>query len=158
MTAERLITPAVEDLVKGFADLVPGVLARHAGHQEFVVRGVVVADGGDHCEDDRVLIEGAAGSRAADSTAAAGAGVLGDCLGASRWAVREEAADFLRHPLLEVDVLVGSPLAGTFPLACSDVRVGQALFLGEFQRGLLDEHPLPFVPLPGAAPADHDRG
>ena len=77
-----VLRPADEDAVDVGADAIAGNVAGHAGHQQGVVVGVLVADRGHHGQGDRLLIESASGRGTAYPAAAPQSGVAGDRLGA----------------------------------------------------------------------------
>lgn len=54
-------------------------------------------------------------------------------------------------------LFAGPSLGGALPLGGSSVGIGQAFDLGSLQCRLLDEQPLPLVPVTRGAPADDDR-
>src|SRR5258706_9257489 len=138
-------------------DLSAGLGAGNAGHEQRVVAGVVVAYRGDDGVGDRVGVEGAGGGGAPDPAAAAGGGVAGDRGGAGGRAAREQPGDLRRQLGLELHVGVGAALAVTLAAPGAGGFVGQALPLGLFEGGVLDEKALPFVAFAGAAEA-HDHG
>jgi hypothetical protein len=75
-------TPYIEHLVDGRPYSSAGLDARHAGHKQLVVLGVLMPYRRDYSENDCVVIERMAGGRATHSAAAALAGVQCDLLGA----------------------------------------------------------------------------
>src|SRR2546430_1307536 len=66
------------------SDLSAGLGAGHAGHEQRVVAGVVVAYRGDDGVGERVGVQGAGGGAASDPAAAAGGGVAGGRRGGAR--------------------------------------------------------------------------
>src|SRR5215475_5394299 len=105
---------------------------------------------------DRGRIELPGGRRAADPARIFQAGVSGDLLPLRDRTARKESAQAFRelgHVLL-VDFC--TPHRRPLASALARVRVGQALALRLFQRGLLDENALPLVSSSRPAKADND--
>src|SRR6266540_914221 len=140
--AVPLWPPGRKYAVDRSADLVAGLLTGHACHQQLVVVGVLVPDRGDDGGGDGVLLEGAASGASSDPAAAAGAGVLGDRLGAFARAGREEPADLGGEFGLKVQIRLGTSYLLSFAAASADVGVGQALLLGRLQSRALDQQAL----------------
>ena len=77
--------------------------------------------------------------------------------GALGRAAREQPANFRGQPGLELHVGVSAALAVTLAAPGAGSFIRQALLLGLFEGGVLDEKALPFVAFAGAAEA-HDHG
>src|SRR5690348_8028861 len=96
--------PAGEDLINALPHAIARLESRYAGHEEFVVVGVLVAHRGDDGRGDGAFIERAAGCRAADPAAAADPSVRRDRGGPRRRATREASPDLLGQYRHELDV------------------------------------------------------
>ncbi len=112
---------------------------------------------GDDGQSDRLLVQGAAGGRAADPATAPQAGVPGDRGGPIARAAGEQPDDFPGHPGLELHILANPPFPVPFAAAEPGFLVGEALFLGLRQSRFLGEDALPLIAFPAPAPA-HDDG
>ena len=115
-----------------------------------------MAHGGDYREGDRVLVQRPADGRAANPATAPQAGVPCDRGGSPGRAAGEQPADFVRHPGLELHVLIGPPFPVSLAAAHPGFFVGEALLLGLLQCCFLGEDALPLVAFPGPAPAHDD--
>jgi hypothetical protein len=71
------VAPGVEDVVDAVAHSVAGVVAINAGHEQVVVVGVDVADGGGDGEANGVGVERASGGAASDAATTAQGGGSG---------------------------------------------------------------------------------
>ena len=83
--------------------------------------------------------------------------MLGNLPGAFRRAAREHLADAARELLQVAQVELVSSGCFAFLPAQSDLRIGEALFLGAPQRVLLHEESLPLVAFARAAPFQYNR-
>src|SRR5207244_8063074 len=133
----------------------------HAGravHEQLVVAGVLVPDGGDYRELDGIRVGGPADGAASDASATAFGGVTGDRRRARRGAAGKQAHDRGREALAQVGVLAEAPLRVALTPSRPRLLVRQALPLGTPERLLLDEDALPLVASPGPAePYDDGR-
>jgi hypothetical protein len=86
--------------------------------------------------------------RPAHATAVFPARVFGYCGFSSLGAGREEFSDSLREPLHILSIQLFSPGGFTLSAPLPDLAVGQTFLFGLFQRLLIDQQPLPFVPIP----------
>jgi hypothetical protein len=151
------LLPTAEDPLHLGPDVFACLGAVDASHEQLVVARVLVAHGGGDGERDRLRSEGATGRAPPHPTAAAGAGVAGDRLGALARAAGIEPRDLARHPFVELDVLGLSPRRLALPAPRPRLRVGQALSLDTPERLPLDEDPLPLVAAARATEANDDR-
>ena len=112
----------------------------------------------DYRQPHGLFIQALRRSRPAHAPAVFPACVFGYCGFSSLGAGGEEFSHSLREPLHVLPIHLFSPDGFALSAPLSDLAVGQTFLFGLFQRLLLDQQPLPFVPIPRAAPfQDHRR-
>jgi len=81
----------------------------------------------------------------------------GDLLGALRWTTREQPPDLVRHPLLQIVILVRAPGRVALPPVRPGVLVRETRGLRPLERILLHEQPLPLIAPARSTEAHHHR-
>ena len=99
------------------ADLLASDNAIEAAHQERVVSGVPMANGGDDGQHQSLLFQTASGGCPPDAAASPDGGVLGDSLGLGRRAEGEDLPNPLCHREDQLPVLLSQVSGATFALA-----------------------------------------
>ena len=127
-------------------------------HEQSVVVGVDMADGGDDGQAYSVGVQRPARGASSDTAAAACRGVKCDRLGAVVRTTRELLADRGGELTAEAHVLIGPAALLAFPATGAHVGVGEALLCGLFDRGRLRQNALPLIAIAPCAPAHHDGG
>ncbi len=135
----------------------PGVVAIDARHQQVVVVGVDVADRCGDGEADGVGIERSAGGASSDATAAAQCGVVGDRVGAGRWAAGELFPDGSGEAVAELLIDFGTAHLIVVAAQGAGIGVVEALLGGLLDGIILDQNALAFIAFASRAPADDHR-
>jgi hypothetical protein len=129
-----------------------------AGHEEVVVVGVDMSDGGRDGESDGLGFQCAPGGASPDAATAACRRVKRDRVGARGRTTRELLANRRGELVAEAYVLVGSTNLIAFPAAGAHVGVGEALLRGLFDRRGLGQNALSLIAFTPHAPAYDDGG
>jgi len=123
----RWSVPAVQDVLYVGVYLSSGFVAFDSGHEQLVVRRVVVPDRGDHGQGDRLGLHRPASRSAPDPAAAADRGVTRDRLCPPGRTAGEDPPDRFGRPRPQLEVLLCTACAVAFSAACPGFLVRQAL-------------------------------
>src|ERR1700736_55983 len=114
-------------------------------HEQGVVVGVDMADGGDDGEAYGVAVQGSPGGASPDTAAAACRRMKCDRLGAVDRTTRELLTDSGGELTAEAHVLIGPAALVECPAAGAHVGIGEALLCGLFDRGRFRQNALSLI-------------
>src|SRR6478609_283328 len=152
------VAPRVDDVLDTLVHLCASRFAVATRHEQDVVVGVDMADGGNDGEAYSVAVQGSPGGASSHTAAAACRRMKCDRLGAVDRTPRELLTDGGGELTAEVHVLMGSAALLAFPASGAHVGVRETLLRGLFDRRRFRQNPLPLIAIASFAPAHHDGG
>ncbi len=104
-----LLAPRRQNLFDLIGDLPACDSAVHSIRQQFVVLGVVMANRGDDCRSQSVLLKVSARLCPADSSASPGSSVFGNRSQFMSRTTGKQVSDLPRHPNSQITILLAPP-------------------------------------------------
>jgi hypothetical protein len=118
------VPPRVDDVLYTLMHLCASRFAVDTRHEQRVVIGVDMADGGDDGEAYRVAVQGSPGGASSHTSAVACRRMKCDRLGVLDRTTRELLADSSGELTAEVNVLIGPAALLAFPASSAHVGIG----------------------------------
>ena len=154
----RTVAPGVEDVLDTTSHLCSRRFALGAGHEEVVVVGVDMSDGGHDGESDGLGFQRSPRGAPPDAATAPCCRVKRDRVGAHHRTTRELFTNRCGELVVEAYVVVGSTTLIAFPAESAHLGVGEALLRGLFDRRGLGQDALSLIAFTPQAPAHDDGG